>query len=579
LTVPIDPSVVLAVGVVLIAAVAGVVAWATANAARSQPDRAADAPRRDQRLTPAPEAASRAGWPVSLRRTVPSVVASGSPRQVARVVAFLFLASVAMVVAITRAWPESEAAIFSLIATGVLLVVLFMDMLPPAALGRWRHPIEGLGAIILLGLLMAITGGIGSPFIVGFYLVVAGTALSAEGMAPLAIALFAALTVAGVAIVTTGAGSIDPAGLAWIAVTAIGLLLVADLSAAAARAQRTARDDALRASRFDVLTGLFNRAFFATTMEQEIRRSGRMDREFALLMLDLDDLKPVNDTFGHQWGDRLIRSVADLIRQTIRFTDSAARYGGDEFVVLLPETDAAGAYVVAETLRRDIAALTLQASDRSVRSSASIGMVTYPQDGATIEQLVAAADVAMYEAKRRGKNQIVGYRMRTGRVATAIDVAAAELVSSGPGVARTGGDAAPWAAPQPGAFGGPETPAPTGPPGLDEPLPRSSRSAPATQITTSSATDVGATDEPPPPWVTRTEAPVPDAAVTLEDVPPNGRAPGERPSHGRETSRSEEILRAADREAHGEAQRPWIALPIDPPGSAEPPDAPTSSGR
>ena len=195
-------------------------------------------------------------------------------------------------------------------------------------------------------------------------------------------------------------------------------------------------------------------------MEQEIRRSERMDRGFALLMRDLDDLKPVNDTFGHQWGDQLIRSVADLIRQTIRFTDSAARYGGDEFVVLLPETDVAGAYVVAETLRRDIAELTLRVSDRTVRSSVSIGMATYPQDGTTFEQLVAAADVAMYESKRRGKNQIAGYRTRTERVATAIDVAAAELVSHGAGSARMGGDAAPWAPAPAAPLGGSEPPEP-----------------------------------------------------------------------------------------------------------------------
>ena len=161
-------------------------------------------------------------------------------------------------------------------------------------------------------------------------------------------------------------------------------------------------------------------------MEQEIRRSDRMGRDFTMLMLDLDDLKPVNDTFGHQWGDRLLKSVADTIRHTIRFTDAAARYGGDEFVVLLPETDAAGGYVVAEKLRRDVAALTLRAADRTVRSSVSVGLVTYPHDGATIEQLVAAADVAMYESKRRGKNRIVGYQARTERIVTAVDIEVAD---------------------------------------------------------------------------------------------------------------------------------------------------------
>ena len=87
--------------------------------------------------------------------------------------------------------------------------------------------------------------------------------------------------------------------------------LLADIATAAARSQRHARDEALRASRFDALTGLYNRSFFFTTMEQELRRSDRMGRGFTMLMLDLDDLKPVNDTFGHQWGARLLKAIAD----------------------------------------------------------------------------------------------------------------------------------------------------------------------------------------------------------------------------------------------------------------------------
>jgi hypothetical protein len=102
---------------------------------------------------------------------------------------------------------------------------------------------------------------------------------------------------------------------------------------------------------------------------------------------------------------------------------------------------------VAEKLRRDVAALTLHAADRNVRSSVSIGLVVYPDDGTTIDQLVAAADVAMYESKRRGKNRIVGYQTRTERVATAMDDETGELVQLAPASdVRTGGDPAPWSA-------------------------------------------------------------------------------------------------------------------------------------
>ena len=166
------------------------------------------------------------------------LVSPASTRQVARVVAFLFLASVAVVVALTRAWPDQEPAIFTLLAAGTLLVVLFMDMVPPASLGRWRRPAEGVGAVVFLGLLMALTGGVESPFFVGFFLVVAGTALSVEGLAPLFIALLAAATIAMVGIAVSLDAATRAQGLAWIGFSAVALILLADIATAAARAQR-----------------------------------------------------------------------------------------------------------------------------------------------------------------------------------------------------------------------------------------------------------------------------------------------------------------------------------------------------
>ena len=128
-------------------------------------------------------------------------MAPTSTRQVARAVALLYLVAVAVVVALSGGWASQMAAIVTLLAVGTLLVVLFMDLVPPGVLGRWRRPAEGLGAVVFLGLLTMLTGGAGSPFFVGFFLVVAGTALSTEGRAPLAIALLAATTVALVGIV------------------------------------------------------------------------------------------------------------------------------------------------------------------------------------------------------------------------------------------------------------------------------------------------------------------------------------------------------------------------------------------
>lgn len=601
-----DQIILLAIGLIVIAAVAVTVAFATAYT-----------PNRDVKGVPGevlmtglrdhddgvPDQARPAGLPGGAQtasgapRSSASLISPTSTRQVARVVAFLYLASVAVVVALTSAWPDTEPAIFTLLAVGTLLVVLFMDLVPPAALGRWRRPVEGIGAVVFLGLLTALTGGAGSPFFVGYFLVVAGTALSTEGRAPLAIALLASATVALVGLVDAVDAPLDAQALAWVGFNAVALVLLADIATAASRAQRHARDEALRASRFDGLTGLYNRAFFFTTMEQELRRSDRMGRGFTMLMLDLDDLKPVNDTFGHQWGDRLLRSVADTIRQTIRFTDAAARYGGDEFVVLLPETDAAGGYVVGEKLRRDIAAVILRAADRNVRSTVSLGLVTYPEDGRTIEQLVAAADVAMYEAKRRGKNRIVGYQTRTERVATAIDIdvggdAVVELPLAPPPDVRTGGDPAPWRGMSSGLEStttaeattatettGTPSPTPVSPRGSEQARPRPDEPPPESPKTRAPDASAALSDVPPSdqPWLTRTG----DARISPRRGPPESgpatqprppEAPQQRPaadlrssggSGGRSPSRSDEI--------RSSGERPWIALPIEP---WDPPERP-----
>jgi diguanylate cyclase (GGDEF)-like protein len=123
-------------------------------------------------------------------------------------------------------------------------------------------------------------------------------------------------------------------------------------------------------------------------------------------MMDLDELKAINDKYGHFVGDRVLRGVADVIRAGVRRIDTAARYGGDEFVVLLPETDATGAYVLAEKIRMGAAELTLPGV--GVKTSLSIGVVNYPDDGRTSDELMISADQAMYASKRGGKNRVMG---------------------------------------------------------------------------------------------------------------------------------------------------------------------------
>ena len=156
------------------------------------------------------------------------------------------------------------------------------------------------------------------------------------------------------------------------------MILLAYVAMVIARDQRRARDAAIRLSTVDSLTGLFNRAFFFAAIEREIARSARSGRGFCLLMMDLDELKAINDRLGHFHGDRVLRGVGEVITAGVRQIDTAARYGGDEFVVLLPETDPTGAFVLAEKIRLGVGDMAVELPDGVPRPSLSIGVVSYP---------------------------------------------------------------------------------------------------------------------------------------------------------------------------------------------------------
>ncbi|HEX6024119.1 MAG TPA: diguanylate cyclase [Solirubrobacter sp.] len=160
----------------------------------------------------------------------------------------------------------------------------------------------------------------------------------------------------------------------------------------------------------DELTGLFNHRRFQEVMDVEVERARRYDQEMGLIMLDIDNFKRVNDTYGHMQGDMVLREVARVLRQSAREIDEPARYGGEEMAVALPQTDLDGAYRFAERVRKRIEALELPLLDGDgvLKVTASFGaasLATAPQSDK--EGLVAAADAALYRAKRSGKNRTV----------------------------------------------------------------------------------------------------------------------------------------------------------------------------
>jgi diguanylate cyclase (GGDEF)-like protein len=160
-----------------------------------------------------------------------------------------------------------------------------------------------------------------------------------------------------------------------------------------------------RLSLQDWMTGLGNAHYFYQEMEREIARAERYRHPLSLIMIDSDLLKEINDEFGHAVGDQHVVEVADIIRSETRQADVAIRYAGDEFLVILPETDASSAMVTAERIRQRVERTPLAVNRRNVPVTVSVGVAAYPEHGRDADELFRNVDAALYEAKRAGKNR------------------------------------------------------------------------------------------------------------------------------------------------------------------------------
>ncbi len=168
-------------------------------------------------------------------------------------------------------------------------------------------------------------------------------------------------------------------------------------------------EDANHFSKCDSLTGLYNRGYFEDSLSGEISRARRYDTEFSILFLDLDDFKNVNDTMGHLAGDFVLKKVSSLIISEKREEDVVARYGGEELVVILPETNKVNTIIKAERIRKKIQDMSLVFDGKKIKISVSGGIATFPQDAVEANKLIHCADKALYRAKGEGKNRVCLY--------------------------------------------------------------------------------------------------------------------------------------------------------------------------
>jgi diguanylate cyclase (GGDEF)-like protein len=193
----------------------------------------------------------------------------------------------------------------------------------------------------------------------------------------------------------------DDAQMLWILSLVGETLLTHDYS----------NEGLLRFAFTDYLTGLKTRGYFEQQLELEIKRSERKKSQFALLMIDIDFFKLLNDRHGHHVGDQVLRDVASLLMKDMREVDTVARYGGEEFVIILPETSGSGARQVAERLRRTVEQTKFFAESPQAieRVTISLGVAIYEQDAIFRRDLIKNADTALYAAKSGGRNQTMLY--------------------------------------------------------------------------------------------------------------------------------------------------------------------------
>jgi len=274
---------------------------------------------------------------------------------------------------------------------------------------RWKIAAETFAMIVFLTWSLWHTGKLASPLLNAYLLVIITSALTLGKLTTMfEMALIAACFVL-LGDNSAGGSVFTLSHIGGLVSELAPMLLVAYVTTMFSADIRYGLNQARLLSETDSLTGIFNMRGFAIVASRLIGQAERYNRAAGLLMIDSDNLKAVNDTHGHDAGNRLLRLVARCIQTELRHTDVLARYGGDEFVVLLPESSASGALDVAERIRAVVAATALDIDGKRILTSVSIGLATYPDDGRSIDAVLARADRAMYAAKEQGRNQVVKF--------------------------------------------------------------------------------------------------------------------------------------------------------------------------
>ena len=275
---------------------------------------------------------------------------------------------------------------------------------------NWKIAVETWVMIAFITWVIAHSGALESPLINLYLLVVITTALTLGKVAT-------TLQMALIALCYVWLGDAlrvetPLARIAQILAELSPVVLVAYVTTMLSSDIRRALLHIKSLSETDELTGVLNMRAFSMVAERLARQAVRYHRPYCVLMVDSDSLKTVNDTYGHEAGNRLLKLLVSSIHTQLRETDVLARYGGDEFVVLLPETAAAGGEKLATRVRQRVEASALSTRDLPVKTTVSIGIASYPEHGNDFKAILESADKALYASKASGKNRVTVAELR-----------------------------------------------------------------------------------------------------------------------------------------------------------------------
>jgi diguanylate cyclase (GGDEF)-like protein len=346
--------------------------------------------------------------PPAQRNTLPSIEQE-ELRGISRTVAEIeWLLLVLVLVYLVFGWPlhDTEPALSMAMLFFAAFVMSFRYTNFYKRETRWKIAVETLAMIAFLTWALVFTGGLASPLLNAYLLVVITSALT----------LGKTVTLIEVAVIGLcylfldwHVGSKDMLRLAYLGgfLAQLAPVLLVDYITTMFTADiRYGLNRAKLLSETDELTGLYNMRGFVVIANRLFAQAQRYGRAASFLMVDSDSLKQVNDRHGHDAGNRLLQHMVKAMQAQLRFTDIAARYGGDEFVIMLPDTPARGALEVAERIRQAAEQVPFMADAARIACTVSIGVASFPQDGRSLEALLAAADRALYLAKEGGRNRV-----------------------------------------------------------------------------------------------------------------------------------------------------------------------------